>query len=37
MGFRYLWLAVIDILQNTAFHLNAIQTPPFENMTLLDY
>lgn len=29
--------AVIDILQNTAFHLNAIQTPPFENMTLLDY
>jgi hypothetical protein len=29
--------AVIDILQNTAFHLNSIQTPPFENMTLLDY
>jgi hypothetical protein len=29
--------AVIDILQNTAFHLNAIQTPAFENMTLLDY
>ena len=29
--------AVIDILQNTAFHLNAIQTPSFENMTLLDY
>ena len=29
--------AVIDILQNTAFHLNAIQTPPFENITLLDY
>lgn len=29
--------AVIDILQNTAFHLNAIQTPPFDNMTLLDY
>lgn len=29
--------AVIDILQNTAFHLNAIQTPVFENMTLLDY
>ena len=29
--------AVIDILQNTAFHLNAIQTPPFEDMTLLDY
>lgn len=29
--------AVIDILQNTAFHLNAIQTPPLENMTLLDY
>jgi hypothetical protein len=25
--------AVIDILQNTAFHLNAIQTPLFENMT----
>ena len=29
--------AVIDIIQNTAFHLNAIQTPLFENMTLLDY
>ena len=29
--------AVIDILQNTAFHLNAIQTPLFKNMTLLDY
>jgi len=29
--------AVIDIVQNTAFHLNAIQTPIFENMTLLDY
>ena len=29
--------AVIDIIKNTAFHLNAIQTPLFENMTLLDY
>lgn len=29
--------AVIDILQNTAFHLNAIQTPPLENITLLYY
>lgn len=29
--------AVVDILQNTAFHLNAIQTPKLENMTLLDY
>lgn len=29
--------AVVDILQNTAFHLNAIQTPTLNNMTLLDY
>ena len=29
--------AVVDILEKTAFHLNAIQTPPLENMTLLDY
>jgi len=29
--------AVVDILQNTAFHLNAIQTPLFKDMTLLDY
>jgi len=29
--------AVIDIVQNTAFHLNAIQTPLLKDMTLLDY
>jgi hypothetical protein len=29
--------AVVDVLQMRAFHLNAIQTPPLENMTLLDY
>ena len=29
--------AVIDILQNTAFHLNAIQTPLLKDMTLVDY
>jgi hypothetical protein len=29
--------AVVDVLQKTAFHLNAIQTPPLEEMTLLDY
>ena len=29
--------AIVDISQNTAFHLNAIQTPTLENMTLLDY
>jgi hypothetical protein len=28
---------VIDIVQNTAFYLNAIQTPLFKIMTLLDY
>jgi hypothetical protein len=29
--------AVIDMVQNTAFHLNAIQTPLLDTMTLLDY
>jgi len=29
--------AVVDILRNTAFHLNAIQTPHLENITLIDY
>ena len=29
--------ALVDVLEKTAFHLNAIQTPPLENMTLLDY
>ena len=29
--------AVVDVRQKTAFHLNAIQTPPLQEMTLLDY
>jgi hypothetical protein len=29
--------AVVDVLQKTAFHLNAIQTPTLENENLLDY
>ena len=29
--------AAVDILRNTAFHLNAIQTPYLENTTLIDY
>lgn len=29
--------AVVDVLQKTAFHLNAIQTPALKDMTLLDY
>lgn len=29
--------AVVDVCRNTAFHLNAIQTPPLEKITLLDY
>jgi len=36
-GLEICGFAVVDIIQNTAFHLNAIQTPLFENMTLLDY
>lgn len=30
-------LAVVDVLQKTAFHLNAVQTPVLENENLLDY
>lgn len=36
-GLEICGFAVIDVLRNTAFHLNAIQTPPIEDMTLLVY
>ncbi len=29
--------AAVDVNRKMAFHLNAVQTPPLENMTLLDY
>ncbi len=29
--------AAVDVCRNTAFHLNAVQTPPLPDMTLLDY
>jgi len=36
-GLEICGFAAIDVLRNTAFHLNAIQTPPIEGMTLLVY
>jgi Transposase DDE domain len=36
-GLEICGFAAIDVLRNTAFHLNAIQTPPIEDMTLLVY
>ena len=36
-GLEICGFAAIDVLRNTAFHLNAIQTPPIESMTLLVY
>jgi len=37
MGIRYLWLAAVDLALNTAFHLNAIQTPKSKDTNLLHY
>jgi len=36
-GLEICGFAAIDVLRNTAFHLNAIQTPPIEGITLLVY
>ena len=36
-GLEICGFAAIDVFRNTAFHLNAIQTPPIEGMTLLVY
>lgn len=36
-GLEICGFAAIDVLRNTAFHLNAIQTPPIEGKTLLVY
>ena len=36
-GLEICGFAAIDVLRNTAFHLNAIQTPPIEGTTLLVY
>jgi hypothetical protein len=37
LGLDICGFALVDISRKTAFHLNAIQTPPLEEMTLLDY
>ena len=36
-GLEICGFAAIDVVRNTAFHLNAIQTPPIKDMTLLVY
>jgi hypothetical protein len=36
-GLEICGFAAVDILRNTAFHLNAVQTPKPENQTLLQY
>ena len=36
-GLEICGFAAIDVMRNTAFHLNAIQTPPIEGKTLLVY
>jgi len=37
LGLDICGFAVVDVLKKMAFHLNAIQTPPLENESLLDY
>jgi hypothetical protein len=36
-GLEICGFAVVDVLEKTAFHLNAIQTPILQNQTLLEY
>ncbi|MDR2126624.1 MAG: hypothetical protein LBP63_07330, partial [Prevotellaceae bacterium] len=36
-GLEICGFAAVDVFKNTAFHLNAIQTPPLKNMSLLEY